>query len=121
MDARYGFCDFSKIYGFPNIVHDKEVWGHCLPKFIIKDYDHPGEHLLDFHECMHRLNIDHEDVPIKMFRFYLEGHSREWCITLPVARIHSLKYFHIAFNNYCKQSYGDDLLYEECCMEFYLL
>ena len=72
MDARYEFCDFSKIYGFPNIVHDKEVWEHCLPRFRGKYYDNPGEHLLDFHECMHRINIEREDVVIKKFRFSLE-------------------------------------------------
>ena len=121
MDARYGFCDFSKIYGFPNIVPDKEVWEDCLPRFRGKDYDHPGEHPLDFHECMHKLNIDHEDVLIKMFIFSLEGHAHEWFRTLPVASIHSLNGFHIAFNNHCKQGYGNDLLYEECCMEFELL
>jgi len=76
---------------------------------------------LDFYECMHRLNIDHKDVLIKMFIFSLEGHAHEWCRTLPIASIHSLKYFHTAFNGYCKQRYHVDLLYEECCIEFYLL
>ena len=90
-----------------------EIWG--------KNHDHLGEHLLEFHKCMHRINIDHEDVLIKMFRFSLEGHAREWCRTLLVASIHSLNDFHIAFNNHCKQGYGNDLLYEECCMEFDLL
>lgn len=101
---RYEFCDFSNISGFPNLVPDREVWEHCLPRFGGINYDHPGEHLLDFHDCMHRLNIDHEDVLIKLFRFSLEGDAREWCRTLPVASIHSLKYFHTAFNNHCKQS-----------------
>ena len=77
MAARYEFCDFSKIYGFLNIVPDKELWEHCLPKFRGKDYDHPSEHLLDFHECMHKLNIDHEDVLIKMFIFSFEEQARE--------------------------------------------
>ena len=121
MATRYEFCDFSKIYGFPNIVPNREVWEHYLPKSRGKDYDHPSEHLLDFHECMHKLNIDHEDVLIKMFRFSLEGHAREWCRTLPVVSIQSLNDFHIAFNNHCKQGYGNDLLYEECCMAFEIL
>ena len=58
---------------------------------------------------------------MRMFIFSLEWHAHEWCRTLPVASIHSLKDFHIAFNNHCKQGYGNDLLYEECCMEFELL
>jgi hypothetical protein len=33
------------------------------------------EHLLDFHECMHRLGIVHEDVLMKMFRYSLEGNA----------------------------------------------
>ena len=121
MTQRYAFCDFYCILGFPNLVLDREVWEPFLLRFGKNEHDHPGEHLLDFHECMHRLNIDHEDVLIKMFIFSLEGHAREWCRTLPVASIHSLKDFHTAFNGYCKQKYYVDLLYEEWCMEFYLL
>jgi hypothetical protein len=73
---------------------------------------------LDFHDFIHRLHIVHEDVQSNIFRYSLEGKAREWCISLPAASIQSLKDFHIAFNNYCKQGYGDDLLYEGCCMEF---
>jgi hypothetical protein len=118
---RYAFCDFSCIHGFPNLILDREVWEPCLPRFGGNEHDHLGEHLLDFHECMHMLNIDHEDVLIKMLRFSLEGHAREWCRTLPVANNHSLKDSHTEFNGYCKQRYYVDFLYEECCIEFDIL
>ena len=59
-------------------------------------------------------DLFHEDVLIKMFKFSLEEHVREWCQSLPIAIIHSLKGFHVAF----KQRYYVDLPYERCCHEF---
>jgi hypothetical protein len=63
----------------------------------------------------------HEDVLIKLFRFSLEGHAREWCQSLPTASIHSLKGFHVAFHLFCKEKFAADLLYPECCHDFDLL
>jgi len=65
---RHAFCDFSNIPGFPNFVHDREVWEHCLLSFRGNKYDNHAEHLLDLHESMHRLGIFHEDVLINMFK-----------------------------------------------------
>jgi hypothetical protein len=115
---RYAFCDFSKIVGFPNPVPSRDEWEGCIPRFRGEDWEVPAEHLLDFHDFIYHLQIMHEDVHINIFRYSLEGKAREWCRSLSAACIQSLKYFHIAFNNYCKQGYGDDLLYEGCCMEF---
>jgi hypothetical protein len=66
----------------------------------------PVEHLLDFHECMHKMDIIHEDVLMKMFRYSLEGKVREWCRYLPPSNISSLKEFHVIFNSYCKGMYA---------------
>jgi hypothetical protein len=118
MDAilaqRYAFCDFSNIVGFPHPVPTIAEWDDYLPRFRGRKHDHPGEHLLNFHKCMLEHDFFHEDVLIKMFRFSLEEHAREWCQSLPAASIHSLKDFYVAF----KQRYSVDLLFEECCMGF---
>ena len=84
-------------------------------------HEHPGEHLLNFHECMLEHDFVHEDVLIKMFRFSLEGHAHELCQSLPAASIHSLKGFHVAFHLFCKEKFAPDLLYPECCHDFDLL
>jgi hypothetical protein len=56
----------------------------------------PAEHLLDFHEFIHRLQIVHEDVQIKLFGYSLEGIARDWYRSLPNASISSLANFHAA-------------------------
>jgi hypothetical protein len=42
-----------------------------LPKFKGKEWEVPAEHLLDFHEFIHRLHIVHENVQIKLFKHSL--------------------------------------------------
>jgi hypothetical protein len=59
---RFAFCDFSQIVGFPNALPDRDQWESSLPVFYAKNSEEPAEHLLDFHEVIHRLNITHEDV-----------------------------------------------------------
>jgi hypothetical protein len=63
----------------------------------------------------------HEDVLIKMFRFYLEEHAREWYQSLPPTSIHSLKDFHVAFNSYYDKIYPTNLIFDNCCKEFEFL
>jgi hypothetical protein len=81
----------------------------------------PAEHLLDFHDFIHWLEIIHEDVQIKIFRYSLEGFSLNWCKSLPNASISSLANFHAAFHLFCKDIFSVDLLYPECCHDFNLL
>jgi hypothetical protein len=114
---RYAFCDFSDIAGFPHPVPTINEWGDYLPRFRGSKYDHPGEHLFNFHECMLEHGFVHEDVLIKLFKFSLEGNAREWCQSLPAVSIHSLKDFHVAFNSYYEKIYSADLLFPECCHE----
>ena len=90
-----------------------DIWG--------KNHDHPGEHLLDYHECMLKLKVIREDVLIKMFRYYLEGATHDLCRFVLPSNISSLKQFHVAFHHYCKENFPVDFLYSECCYEFYLL
>jgi hypothetical protein len=115
---RFAFCDFSQIVGFPNALPDRDIWENFLPEFHAKSWEVPAEHLLDFHEVIHRLNIMHEDVQIKLFRYSLKGAALEWCRSLPAASIRSLTGFHTAFNSFCKDYFPADCLYENCCEEF---
>jgi hypothetical protein len=121
LSKRYVFCDFSKIVGFPNPVPSSDEWEHNLPRFRGEEWEVPAEHLLDFHDFIHRLEIVHEDVQIRLFFFSLEGIACEWCRSLPNASVSSLTDFHSTFNSFCKELFPDDLLYPECCHEFHLL
>jgi hypothetical protein len=118
---RYAFCDFSKIVGFPNPVPSRDEWENSLPRFRGEDWEVPAEHLLDFHDCIHRLQVVHEDVQIWLFCFSLEGIARDWYWSLPIASISSLADFHAAFHLFSKGIFSADLLFPECCHEFNLL
>jgi hypothetical protein len=63
-------------------------------------------------------NFVHEDVLIKMFRFSLEEDVLEWCQSLPIASILSLKDFHDAFNLYYKETYMSHIILDDCCKNF---
>jgi hypothetical protein len=115
---RFAFCDFSQIFGFPNALPDRDQWEDFLPEFHATSWEEPAENLLDFHEAIHRHNIMHEDVWIKLFRYSLKGASLEWCRSLPAASIHSLTGFHTTFNSFCKDYYPVVCLFENCCEEF---
>jgi hypothetical protein len=78
------------------------------------------EFLLNFHECMLKLKVIHEDILIKLFRYSLEGKSSDWCRSLPPSSISSLQEFHIVFHHHCKIFYPVDLIFENCCKEFEL-
>jgi hypothetical protein len=117
---RYAFCDFSSIVGFPNQVPARDEWENSLPRFRGEEWEVPAEHLLDFHDYMHRLQIVHEDVQIRLFCFSLEGIARDWYRSLPNASVSSLADFHVAFHVFCKDHFPADLLFPECCHEFNL-
>ena len=76
MAVRYDFCNFSNLLGSPHPVLTIIEWGSYLPRFRGRKYDHPGDHLLNFHKCMLEHDFVHEDVLIKMFRFSLDEHAR---------------------------------------------
>jgi hypothetical protein len=59
---RFSFYDFSQIVGFPNALPDRDIWENFLPEFHKKSWEVLAEHLLEFHEVIHQLNIMHEDV-----------------------------------------------------------
>jgi hypothetical protein len=111
LSQRYAFCDFSKIVGFPNPLPNRDEWESILPKFRGEEWEEQVEHLLDFHDCIHRLHIIHENVQIKLFKYLLEGIARNWCRSLPVASIGSLTGFHAAFNSFCKEHFPVEHLF----------
>jgi hypothetical protein len=118
---RYAFCDFSSIVGSPNQVPTRDEWENSLPRFRGEEWEVPAEHLLDFHEFINRLEIVHEDVQIKLFKFSLDGIALDWCRSLPNASVSSLADFHAAFHVFCKDHFPADLLYPQCCHEFHFL
>jgi len=59
LSQRYAFCDFSNIVGFSNLVPSRDEWESSLPKFQGKEWEEPAEHLLDFHDFIHKLRIVH--------------------------------------------------------------
>jgi hypothetical protein len=117
---RYVFCNFSSIVGYPNQVPNRDEWENSIPIFRGEEWEIPAEHLLDFHEFIDRLEIVHEDVQIKLFKFSLEGIALDWCRSLSDASVSSLADFHVAFHVFCKDLFSIDLLFPECCHEFHL-
>jgi hypothetical protein len=115
---RFSPSNFSFVPGFPNVVPTIDEWGYVFLKFREHRDDNPTEHLLVFHEFMHQWGIHHEDVLMNMFMYSLEGYSREWYRSLPLASISSLEQFHVAFNKHCKWFFSADLLFENCFEEF---
>jgi hypothetical protein len=113
---RYAFCDFSNIVGFPNLVPSRDEWEGRLPKFHGEDWE-----VLVEHDFIHRLQILHEDVQIKIFGYSLEGIAYDWYQSLPIASINSLTGFHVDFHSFCKEKFSANFLYPECCHEFNLL
>jgi hypothetical protein len=112
---RFAPLDFSSVPGFPHPVPDMSEWGDFLPVFREEKDDNPAEHLLKFHECMELLNLQHEDVRMKMFMYSLYGDARKWYFSLPSSSISSLKDFHKAFNQRCKKFFPDEFLFDNCC------
>jgi hypothetical protein len=116
---RFAPLDFSTVPGFPHPVPSIDIWGDHLPRFAEKKEDNPSDHLIRFHQCMIQLDINHEDVLMKMFVFSLEGDAREWYRSLPPSSISSLKEFHTVFHHRCERFFAREILLEGCCEEFH--
>ena len=100
---RYEFCDFSKIVGFPDPVPSRDEWENSLPRFRGEYWESLDEHLLYFHDFIHRLQIMHEHVHINLFRYSLEGAARDWCRSLLAPSVNSLEGFHASFHSFFKE------------------
>jgi hypothetical protein len=115
---RFSPFNFSAIDGYPHPVLDRNEWDYYLSRFKGSEHDDPGKHLFNFHRCMLEHEFVHEDVLIKIFKFYLEGDAHKWCKSLSAASIHYLKDFHDAFNTYYEKIYPSHLVLDDCCKKF---
>ena len=50
----------------------REEWEISLPRFLREEWEVPAEHLLDFHDFIHRLQFVHEDFQINLLWYSLE-------------------------------------------------
>ena len=50
----------------------REEWEISLPRFRREEWEVPAEHLLDFHDFIHRLQFVHEDFQINLLWYSLE-------------------------------------------------
>jgi hypothetical protein len=64
------------------------------------------------------MKVIREYVLIQLFTYSLDGATHDWCRSLPVACIASLRHFHAAFHLFCKEKFAVDFLYQEFCYEF---
>jgi hypothetical protein len=112
--------NFLSINGYPHPVPAISKWDNYLPRFKGKKHDHPDEHLLKFHAYMLEHGFFHEDIWINMFYFSLEEDALGWCLSLPAASIHSLKYFHDDFNLYYGKIYSTHIIFDDYCKMFSL-
>ena len=117
---RFAPLDFSTVPGFPHPVPSMTEWGDFLPIFRERGEDNPANHLIKFHECMNLLDLQHEDVRMKMFMYSLDGDAREWYFSLLPSNISSLKDFHTVFHEHCKRYFSNELLFKKCCEEYEL-
>ena len=72
MKKRYAFCNFSSISGYPHPVPSRDEWENSIPRFQGEEWEVPAEHLLDFHDFIHRLQFVHEDFQINLLWYSLE-------------------------------------------------
>ena len=117
---RFAPFNFSAVPGFPHPVPTMIEWGYFMPIFIERKEDNPAGHLIKFYECMNLLDLQHEDVCMKMFMYSLDGDAREWHFSLPPSSISSLKDFHTLFHEHCKRYFSYEFLFENCCEEYEL-
>ena len=75
---RFSPLDFSSVSGFPHTLPHMSEWGDFLPVFKEEKEDNLAEHLKKFHECMDLLDLQHQDVRMKMFMHSLEGDAHKW-------------------------------------------
>jgi hypothetical protein len=84
--------DFSGIQGYPNNYQD---WREELPRFHGLS-DSPLSHISSFIDVISKLNINHEDVKMKMFILsldFLEDEIMDWYGKLGEGKISSLSDF----------------------------
>jgi hypothetical protein len=115
---RFSPLNFSAIAGYPHPVPQIDEWQDLLPRFYEGENDNPVEHVQEFHALMQQLDIQHEDIHMKLFMYSLQGDVRIWYQSLETSSISSLKEFHAAFNIHCQKFYSSELICHSCCEEY---
>jgi hypothetical protein len=82
----YAPLDFTAIPNQPHDLPTGEYQKH-LPKFAGNNTVLVDDHLTDFLKFVDDLEVEYEDVVMKMFVQTLEGDARTWYKSLPVASI----------------------------------
>jgi len=118
---RFAPFNFLVIPSFPNHVPSILESADFLPLFHRDEGDNPAQHLIDFHQCIDRLNVYHEDALMKVFLYSLHGDAQRWWYhSLHVASISSLQEFHAAFNKNFSRYYSFEKLLEGCSEKYRL-
>jgi len=89
-----------------------------MPTFRWRKDDNPTKHLCEFYELVHKWEIHHEDVLLKMFMILLAGYAHEWYHSLPPASISSLDKFHADFDRLCQKFYSYEFVSHSYCKEY---
>lgn len=73
---RFALLNFLVVPGFPNPSPSFADYANFFSIFYGNKGDSPAQHLMKFHWCIKRLNIDHEDSLMKLFVYSLNGDAR---------------------------------------------
>jgi len=101
--------NFLVVLGFPNLVPPTVRMDGLTSYFQIRPGDNSSQHLITFDQCMDQIDIQHEDVLMKMFMYYLKGDARKWYFSLPSSNICSLRDSHVAFNKHYKRYFPHEM------------
>ena len=71
LSRRFSPLNFSAIAGYPHLVPQIDEWKDLLPIFYEGDDDNPFEHVHEFHALMQQLDIQHEDIRMKLSMYSL--------------------------------------------------
>jgi hypothetical protein len=118
MARRFSPLNFLAIDGYPHPVPLVDEWQDLLPRFYEGKNDSPFEHVLGFHDLIQQLDIQHEDIRMKLFMYSLQGDARNWYHSLDLSSLSLLEEFHATFNIHCQKFYSFELICHSCFEEY---
>jgi hypothetical protein len=89
--GRFSPLNFSAISSYPHPMPQIDEWKDLLPRFYEGENDNPIEHVLEFHALMQQLDIQHEEIHMKLFMYSLEGYAHIWYHSLKISSVSSLE------------------------------
>jgi hypothetical protein len=118
LSRRFTPLNFSAIVGYSHPVPQIDEWKDLLPRFCEGENDDPLEHVLGFHALMQKLDIQHEDIHMKLFMYSIQVDAHIWYHSIEISSISSLEEFHAAFNIHCQKFYSSELICHIFCEEY---